>query len=314
MPESAANISWAACHPVLRSNCLTSQMRKPGLTANVGVSSKHAETILTVCFQLRKLRCISRDRVCAREHTPVSRFKWHTLKLLKPDEKLHPKLFSTSILLMRGGIENRTSRLVEKEKWKLKSCLCLRLNEVLRGNTQLTKHFCNVGEESGPVFSQGCLTWGGRQNAAERECDSQQPDPVLPLTLHINMLLQPHIRTWCWKMWRSLLWLTRYCISKGLKVKANRGRQTRKAGHKNRCVQTVAVYTLPSSYINFLSVSSYCQLDTTKSHREEGDSAEGLSRSDWPMFIWGTVSMAGWCGWCNPWAGGPGLYRKVTEH
>lgn len=146
----------------------------------------------------------------------------HTLKLLKPDEKLHPKLFSTSVLLMRGGIENRTSRLVEKEKWKLKSCLCLRLNEVLRGNTQLTKHFCNVGEESGPVFSQGCLTWGGRQNAAERECDSQQSDPILPLTLHINMLLQPHIRTWCWKMWKSLLWLTRYCISNGLKVKANR--------------------------------------------------------------------------------------------
>lgn len=159
------------------------------LTANVSVSSKHAETILTVCFQLRKLRCLSWDRVCAREHTPVSRFKWHTLKLLKPDEKLHPKLFSTSILLMRGGIENRTSRLVEKEKWKLKSCLCLRLNEVLRGNTQLMKHFCNVGEESGPVFSQGCLTWGGRQNAAERECDSQQSDPILPLTLHINMLL-----------------------------------------------------------------------------------------------------------------------------
>lgn len=100
---------------------------------NTGAFSKHTDHI-NASSQLLKLWCVlSQEGVCGREYISVSRFKRHTFKFLKPDEKLHLKLFSASIGLMRGATEDRTAHLAEKEKWKPKSGLCFRLNEVLRG-------------------------------------------------------------------------------------------------------------------------------------------------------------------------------------
>lgn len=104
--------------------------------------------------------------MCAREHAPVSRFKWHTLKLLKPDEKLHPKLFPTSILLMRGDTENRTSHLVGKEKWKLKkvvsACDLMRCWEATRSwwNTSAMS-----GRRAGLCFHKDALQEAGGKTA-----------------------------------------------------------------------------------------------------------------------------------------------------
>lgn len=117
---------------VKRRQNLHSTEETRALTTNPGAFSKHMETTLMQALSCLNFGVCYVKKGCV-EYISVSRFKQHTLKFLKPDKKLHLKLFSASILLMRGATENRTSHLVEKEKWKPKSGLCFRLNEVLRG-------------------------------------------------------------------------------------------------------------------------------------------------------------------------------------
>lgn len=83
-------------------------------------------------------------------HFKVSRTWWKNCIL---------KLFSASILLMRGDIENRTSNSVEKEKWKPKSGGCSWLNEVLRGTGSWwnTSAMSERGEQSGPCSHKDAL-------------------------------------------------------------------------------------------------------------------------------------------------------------
>lgn len=196
--------------------------------------------------------------MCGREYISVSRFKRHTFKFLKPDEKLHLKLFSASIGLMRGATEDRTAHLAEKEKWKPKAASAFDLMRCWEAQAaDETRLQCQGGEQRGPALTRMPSRRGRRLNTARQECVSQPFGPILHLTPHFNMSFYSHIHTPCAKMRRSLVWLTRPRLSNALVVKANRGCQACKAWHRG-VNKTRCVHTLPRSYISFLSVSSSC--------------------------------------------------------